>query len=60
MGGYQLGSFFIFIDVWTIFFAGFVVKDLEVYSVAALLDLTSDVVGGGKAVAVVPGEERFD
>ena len=61
MGGHQLERCFsFFLSVLTIVFAGFVVDDLEVYFVATLLDASSDVVVGGKTVAVVFVAERFD
>ena len=54
MGGHQLERCFsFFLSVLTIVFAGFVVDDLEVYFVATLLDASSDVVVGGKTVAIV-------
>ena len=43
----------------TVVFATFIVEDLEVYFVAALLDAPADGVVGRKAVAVVLGAERF-
>ena len=48
------------LDDLTVFYAGFVVQDLEVHFLATLFDLPADVVVGGKAVAVVLGEEGID
>ena len=61
MGGYQLVLFVtFFLDGLTIFYAGFVVQDLEVHFVTALFDSPADVVVGVKAVAVLLGAEGLD